>query len=415
MKALLHHDHWLSVLKEHEGVSAADFALRYNRKTDWPVKEIAEQLHCYPKAMKKAGEYHKEGMIYTKTALEQSSGYAASLFKATRWNCTELPAKHVCVWDMAGGLGMDTLAWAINGARVLYSEKNPEVCAIAEHNHRIHGVTDRITYRCGDAMELLKTYSGPKPALLYIDPSRRFEGKRVLSLKESQPDVLSHLPLLTSTGARILLKLSPMMDVAQAASELGGYIQFYVISVGGEVKELLAYIDPTDTERYEGADVHAVLLNKSGKVLYETRATPASRVPSGPLKRFFYEADAAIFKAGGIDALAETFNLHRLHASVGYLTGDTGKKNFPGNVYEVIDAMPYKPKKVKQWLKYNGLDRVHIHQRGFPEPVDTLYKRLGCSMGEDAHLFATLDSAGEWTIILTKQAEKNLSSFSDVS
>ncbi|TVQ68436.1 MAG: hypothetical protein EA363_11240 [Balneolaceae bacterium] len=153
-------------------------------------------------------------------------------------------------------------------------------------------------------------------------------------------------------------------------------------------------------------------------------------VRSGPPGTLLYEPDPSLFKMRLIDEAARRYGLIRIHPEIGYLTnGDTrvtGSPSplqpttpppsrspspsrssslstpgaFPGKVFRIRRTLPYKPRHLKKWLEEAGLTRVHIHQRGFPLTVDQLYKKLGCRMGEDAHLFGTMACDGQKVVIV---------------
>ncbi|TVQ75552.1 MAG: hypothetical protein EA363_00335, partial [Balneolaceae bacterium] len=310
---LLHDPGWLDVMRQHYDLDASEFALRFSGRTDWPVREIAEQLHCYPRAEAKLGPLHRPGMIYLREALEQASGYAAATWRARNWlaghykagraastyksrqsastdvSVGTAPEPHadlspspgrsrtLRVADLTGGLGIDAAAFARAGAQMDYCERQPVLASVARHNHSLLELAPRIRWHTGDGMEWLASRQreevqwkesqpednqrkdnqrkgsqrkGSQPAdsqpedrkldLLYIDPSRRPGGKRVLSLQDSEPDVTRHLGLIRSAAHRCLIKLSPMMDPVDAARSLEDCVAVIAVSVDGELKELLA-------------------------------------------------------------------------------------------------------------------------------------------------------------------------------
>ena len=454
---LLHDSGWLDVMLRHYELDASQFALRFSGRRDWPVREIAEQRHCYPRAEAKLGELHRPGMIYLREALEQASGYATAIWRARNWVRTDSRPQQESTFrvaDLTGGLGIDSAAFALAGAQVDYCERNPELAAIARHNHEMLGIASRIRQHTGDGMEWLnKRQASPPPGeaghhgdsphafdLLYIDPSRRPGGKRVLSLQDSEPDVTRHTDLIRSAARRCLIKLSPMMDPVDTVRSLDDCVAVIAVSVDGELKELLADCIPAPGSQASGSGtrrppVHmAVLLDGSGNERFRfTSDSGATDAPvSGPPGSLLFEPDPSLFKMRLIDEVARRYGLSRIHPEIGYLTDGqplaTGHattplapagplatdrapthpaptpstlKAFPGKVFRIRHVLPYKPRTLKKWLAENGLTGVHIHQRGFPLSVDQLYRKLGCRMGEDAHLFATTAHDGQKVVIVT--------------
>ena len=497
---LLHNPGWMEVMMRHYELDASEFALRFAGTEDWPVREIAEQRHCYPRAQEKLGPLHRPGMIYLREALEQASGYATATWRARNWVTTGEKSKRSAVSkddsssgarlhdnpdspsepdsifrvaDLTGGLGIDSAAFALAGAHVDYCERQPLLAAIARHNHGLQELTSRIRWHTGDGLAWLagQRTSGQsreqeqrqKRDLVYIDPSRRTGGKRVLSLQESEPDVTRHMALIRSAAHRCLVKLSPMMDPVDAARSLDDCVAVIAVSVDGELKELLA--DCVPAQKQEVPDqrrppLHvAVMLDASGKERFRftsesgasgtaktypeqpshtdpqtshqyshpphlqshphpspsTSAPPPSAQPPATL---LFEPDPSLFKMRLIDEVARRYGLVRIHPGIGYLTDGqlptpsgppspsgpptpSTPEAFPGKVFRIRRTLPFKPRHLKKWLGEAGLTRVHIHQRGFPLTVDQLYKKLGCRMGEDAHLFATTAHDGQKVVIVT--------------
>lgn len=420
---------WIELLDKYREIKAADFALKFGGRSDWPVKALAEQLHCYPRAEEKLGPLHCDGMIYLREALEQASGYTAAMHRANAWKpegkggttgfqsdffieATDSgnpdTRRRPLVADLAGGLGIDAAAWASTGVHVIYNERNRMLAEIAQHNHRQLGFEDRMAHHTGDAKAwLVAATEGrqPKPDLVYLDPSRRAGERRMISLDECEPRLTELIPLLRMAAPRYLVKLSPMLDISQLQKKLPDCHTITAVSVNGEVKELLA---DCSTDRKTGSNERwplrkAVRLNPNGEVIFELQSDDDSLsrpAGSGPPESYLFEADPALFKANLIDETAECFGLRRIHPQIGYLTGRNRIKDFPGRIYRIRAILPYKPRKLRRYLSENRLRKVHIHQRGFPLSVDQLFHKLGCSMGEDAHLIATTNHQGAFIIMV---------------
>ncbi len=452
---LLQDPGWLDVMLRHYDLDASGFALRFAGRTGWPVREIAEQRHCYPRAEAKLGLLHRPGMIYLREALEQASGFAAATWRAQTWVAAGgSPGHNYRVADLTGGLGVDSAAFARAGAQVDYCERQPVLAAIARHNHGLLELAPRIRWHTGDGMEWLasrpqegsQNESGLPEArkldLIYIDPSRRPGGKRVLSLQDSEPDVTRHLALIRSATHRYLIKLSPMMDPVDAARSLEDCVAVIAVSVDGELKELLADCIPVQGEKqaqgqrqgssgqhrtpvqYKHPVHHAVMLDASGNERFRfsnesgapgatgTAGTPgshdtstAAEMRAGPAGTLLFEPDPALFKMRLIDEAARRYGLVRIHPEIGYLTNrpespEPYPSDFPGKTYRIRHILTFKPRALRKWMAENELAGVHIHQRGFPLTVDQLYRKLGCRMGEDAHLFATTAHDGQKVVIV---------------
>ena len=80
--------------------------------------------------------------------------------------------------------------------------------------------------------------------MIYIDPARRGKSQeRLYALSDCEPDVLLLLPVLLKRCKRLIIKMSPMVDVTRLREELSLRFQLYIVSVRNECKEMLAVID----------------------------------------------------------------------------------------------------------------------------------------------------------------------------
>ncbi|KPQ00827.1 MAG: N6-adenine-specific methylase [Bacteroidetes bacterium HLUCCA01] len=389
-------DLWMQRLKTYQSWDPQRYLLKFPADVC-----TAEQLRCYPKARRKFPTLHTDGMAYTRLALEQSSGEAAALFKSSLITGASLI-------DLTGGLGMDSLAFSRVANHVYYVEPVRQPYLLARRNHTLWGAAN-ISWHACDAREALHTLPGCDWA--YIDPSRRHQDRRSFLLSDCEPDVTAMWDELRSHSRNIMVKLSPLYDLKALDRELPGLTRILVVSVQGEVKEILALSE--STRAVTEPEVHAVCL--PGPVQFSAQsAVPEVQVPLADVRAMIQTAapggpdtgigkdvftdgnpigentalvvpDAAVIKAGLTDQLAMHFNLKRLNYSTDFLVGRT--RFHPGATsYPIENIREYKPRQLKQDLR--GL-RVHIHPRSFPEDTRMLYRRLGLQMGEDAHLFFT--------------------------
>ncbi len=456
---------WYAIVEENLDMDAASFALRHSDKKGMPVRALAEQIHCYPRAKAKLGPFHLPGMIYLQEALEQSSGYAVATWRAGRFN-------RPVIADMTGGLGVDTAAWASGGSLVYYCEKNGNLAAVARHNHELMGLPGRIFYHCGDAGSLIdgnwnegKWHAGKAPEtkppklldLLYLDPSRRVSGRRVYAIDECEPAVLELLPLMRRIAPEFLIKLSPMIDLQELARLIPECRWIGVVSCDGEVREVLAYgaFGPGSPDD-EPVIREAVILNKNGTVQHRFRSdespvngtsgerqqndpsklTASGRTLSEPAKGMNAEAmegttdtsgtgiadtsakgttvkpeagmwlfvpDPALVKADMLDRCCERYGLNRMHHKSGYLVGETPVSDFPGKCHEIDYVLDYKPRLIRNWLPGQDLEKVHIHVNSFPMSVEQLYRTLDCQMGEKGHLFFTRTHDSSYIMLVSRK------------
>lgn len=345
---------------------------------------VAEQFICYPKAELKFPTWHKPGMVYTKLSLEQSSGEFAANYKAT------LITGDI-IWDLTGGLGMDSAAFAQKAKTVHHNEPDTSLSKIARNNHRVLGI-DTILYCCESAEDLINKINSADT--IYIDPARRSGKGRTFLLKDCVPDVIQILPKLKQKSKRIIVKLSPIYDLKKIFKELSGTRQIHVVSVKGEVREILAILDDSLPETITSVILPEIYIITK-KATFDSQLNQSeSTIPTGS---FIHVADPAIYKA---ETLIDFSKRHDLNywGTGGYLFSDK-----PGIIgcqsYRVLESMIYKPKELKKRLRGK---RLNIHKRNFPIEVDSLYKTLSTSMGDEYHLFFTRLKDGTKGVCITE-------------
>ena len=377
---------WLRRLQDHTGTEAN----RYLLSNPGDII-VAEQLHCYLKAVKKFPTLHRHGMAYTKLALEQSSGEITARFKAKLIDGESIT-------DLTGGLGIDSLAFSETVQKVHYVDTALQPYLLARHNHALCGATN-IEHHLSSAGEALDNI--PATDWMYIDPSRRNPNKRVFLLSECEPDIVGLWSRILQKVCYAMVKLSPMYDLRAIERELPGVNRIYVVSVDGEVKEILAIAGRNKNS--ESVRITSVCLPEDFRIDQEEvplQTADLSRYDLVDLA--LHVPDAAVIKSRSTNAFGAQFGLQRLNAKTDYLIGP--KKFLPAaKSYPITEILDYKPKILRKQLK--GM-KVHIHQRGFTLTTDVLYSKLGVEMGEDAHLFfSTVLQAGKSALIVLKTSE----------
>lgn len=408
-------DGWADILIAHAGESPADFALSCRSEFGAFTPLLAEQLHCYAKAQNKLPQLHEPGWLYDKTALEQSSGEAAAAWKAGL-------VSGRCMADLTGGLGIDTLFLSRRFEQVHHVEQNERISFLARHNYAIarseESAGPGLQHHHLSAEAFLQEIeqASERLDLIYIDPSRRQGGQRVYQLSDCAPDVPALLPKLERCADAIMLKLSPMYDLKQLCRELPQVQWIQVISVNGEVKELLC-----GWRHGTGPDViipktTAVLLDEAGAARHKLEIGASGMAPEEGLhlewlqqleKPVLAVPDAAVIKAGGSGVAARNYGLKRISRHHDYLMDTNGSvpADFPGTLYRVERVMAYQPKKLKKFFKQQNISRLHIHKRQFDVAVDALYRKFGLQMGEQAHAFFTKDGGGLSCCFITQKLD----------
>ena len=287
--------------------------------------------------------------------------------------------------DLTGGYGVDTLFLSELFSRTDYVEQNAELCRIMEHNKALwaekHQGAISVHNTTAEAfLEQTNQYD-----LIFIDPARRdSHGSKVFRLADCTPNVITLLPLLQqhlTPNGRLMLKLSPMLDITQAVKDLTSTKNpltwdIHIVAVKNEVKEVLLL-------SHGAGLITAIDLTQKEQVFTFTREEEMSSPLSvnGPLSQnadnlFLYEPNAAILKAGAYKLIARRFGLKKADTNTHLYFSDTLIPDFPGKTYKVL---PF-----REGMRVGPTANVLV--RNYPLTAEQLKKKLHLRDGGTAFI-----------------------------
>ncbi|MDF2456977.1 MAG: hypothetical protein K0R51_2970 [Cytophagaceae bacterium] len=333
----------------------------------WNTSLLVRQLKGIKTAKQKFPSLYKnQGILYPPTvSLEQASSEVTARYKASL-------IKADTIIDLSGGMGIDTYFFSLQSKEMIYVEPQQELLNIAAHNFKALKA-DHVQCICATAAEFLETYKGHSQ-LIYIDPSRRKEGKRLSDYKDWEPDIVGLKPQLWKAGDKILIKLSPMTDITAVCKALGEVKEVFVLSDRNECKEVLLQLE----HNFNGEPrIHAVLL-QSGEItkysFYASEEQAASPAFSEPLN-YLYEPDVALLKAGSFKKIAVDQQVKKIQAHTHLYTSEQLQENFPGKVFQLQAVKPYSKSNITALI---GKERdFHVLTRNTtitPEQVKKQFK-----------------------------------------
>ena len=340
---------------------------------------------------------------------EQCSSELAARYKAEIVNGKCPNGK--CL-DLTGGYGVDTYFLSEQFEQTDYVEQNAELCRIATHNFSLIDNRKSIIVNHTTAEDFLSSLSGEVGRgydLIFLDPARRdSHGGKVFRLEDCTPNVVELLPTLLAHGKRILLKLSPMLDLSQAIRELSIVHRtsvlrtlswdIYVVAIKNEVKEVLLLSRESRTKSQEPIITAIDLAQKDQAFVFtkeeESNSEAVQQCNGLTAKRsfspkdgqekqplFLYEPNAAILKAGAYKLIAERFNLHKLDVNTHLYVSETLIPNFPGRVWKIGQMLNGK---INEKM-VNG-QMVNIICRNYPLTPEQLKKKLHLRDGGTAYV-----------------------------
>ena len=381
---------FIDFILQHEHEDTARLLLSAARYPDIDMPLAVQQIEGRRTAREKwPGLLECEEVLYPpRLNREQASSEATARHKATLLSDLQPPTSAITtVADLTGGMGIDTLAFARVAEHVDYVERSPDLCALMAHNLRALGITN-VSVHCADSLEWLQQQDRHFD-LLFVDPARRDkQGRKVAAFEDCAPDILAHQKLLLSKGKEIMVKASPMIDITLGASQLAGVSDIHVIAVQGECKEVLFRCGKPDGEPFIHCDhlhhgeVDEFAFSREDEA--RAQATYASE-----MKKYLYEPNAALMKAGPFKLISQREGLEKLAQHTHLYTDDRLLQHFPGRIFSVLAEVSPSRKAVAEAIP-DG--KAHVVTRNYPVPAADLQKQLG--LREGGHLFVIATTLG---------------------
>lgn len=353
------------------------------------VQELVGQIEAKRKAKQKLPTWFLSENIYypNKLNIEQTSSEITANYKANLISGTNLI-------DLTGGFGVDVFSFSKSFDTIIHCELNKELSAIAKHNFDVLQLTNINTINTDGI-----SYVNEKKQQfdwIYIDPSRRNDVKeKVFLLEDCTPNVPKNLETLFKYSNAIMIKISPIMDISAAVSQLDCTMEIHVVAVENEVKELLFLLKKGYDKTIQ---IKTVNLTKNNRQTFNTawlkNTGPASL--SKPLD-YIYEPNSAILKAGLFNEVSHQLKIYKLNKN-SHLYTSNELKEFPGRRFKILHLLPFNLKTLKKSFPQK---KANIATRNFPETVSQIRKKTKIKEGGDHYLFFTKDTNERLIVLIT--------------
>ncbi|WP_313100893.1 class I SAM-dependent methyltransferase [Epilithonimonas sp.] len=333
--------------------------------SDVTMQEIVQQIKGRKTAEKKFSFLLKEGIIFPPNLnLEQASSQSTAEYKAQN-------LKGKSFLDLTCGFGIDAYFLSKNFDDVTLIEQNPELISIVENNWKTLGRKAHfINENLEEFLENLQQAQidiGKIFDIVYLDPARRDQqNKKKFLLEDLSPHLLEIEEKINSITDKIIVKLSPLIDISYLISELKNITEIQIIAVRNEVKELVLIIENQVTK-----DVKITCINLESdepEFSFNFNDEKSAKSKFSESLNFLYIPNNSILKAGAFNIISEQFGLKKLHPNTHFYTSENKIENFPGRVLEIekIDA-----KDLKKGEKYNLISKNYPLK---PEEIKKKYK-----------------------------------------
>lgn len=393
---------------EHRNDDVRQLALRRQNTEGVDMAYALQQIDGWQRAKTKLPTWAAtNGMVFPPhISMEQCSSEATATYK-------QKLAKGAKMADLTGGFGVDFSYMSRNFSHATYVEQQEHLCQTAQHNFKVLGLNNTSVV-CTDAETFLHSLN-EKLDLIYLDPARRdSNGKKTYAITDCTPDVVRLMPTLLSKAKKIIIKLSPMLDITEAANQLDCIDEVHVISVKNECKEMLLVADTenrrstmkivcvNDESTYTADETHE---GRKGKYALQPIATTPPAAGD-----MLLVPNASVMKAGCFSSLTDRFDIQKLDPNTHLFiaknadfienTQSTLLYTFPGKTYQISAVSSMNSRELRSNL--DGITHANIAVRNYPMSADQLRKKLKLKDGGDTYIFITR-MAQKHIAIITKK------------
>ena len=318
-----------------------------------------------------------EGIIYPRhLSLEQCTSQYVAQFKATF--IKDLLGEGFAMADLTGGMGVDCFFISQYADKAYYYDIQPDLCELARHNFAVLGRDIRVCT------------TGTVPvaqglSLLYIDPARRDgAGRKLVSIRDCQPDVVEMQEDLKRQARYVMVKLSPMLDMTRALTEIGNVRQVLIISLDGECKEMTLLIDREFSAEPLISAVDIARDGTPGPMISATRSQEKALdlpIASDLSGGYIFEPHAALMKSGLMRTLAARTGTSLLKSDT-HLFHSAVPVDFPGRCFRLAGVIPFDRRGTAPLMKC----QANVSVRNFPLTAAQLQQKLKIRDGGDRYL-----------------------------
>jgi len=377
-------------------------ALQAGKYPEVDMPFALDQIEGRQTALTKIPSYSKKnGILYPHhLSMEQCSSELTALYKAHVVEINSSSSERNTFTDLTAGFGVDFSFIAPLFKKATYVEQQEYLCELARNNFPLLNLSHAqiLNANCLNYLEQMNPVDW-----IFLDPARRDKhGSKVVSIADCEPNMEALEPLLLQKGEKILVKLSPMLDITLALHTLKHIHEVHVVAVNNECKELL-FILKQGTISTDEIKISAINLPKNDQIFTSTPSEEEKAIVDYATKveEYLYEPHTALIKAGAFKSLGARYGLKKLHPNSHLYTSSEWIKDFPGRIFSVQHTYGFSKKELKNLQE---IKQANITVRNFPSSVAELRKRLKLSEGGDQYIFCTTMQPSEKILIHCKKA-----------
>lgn len=385
----------LQFSKDHEHINVHELALQASKFPEIDIPQALQQIKGLQVAKSKLPSWYRfDNVIYpVQLFLEQCSSEDTALYKQSLCDISEVMV------DLTGGFGIDISFLSKNFSKAIYVEQQESLVELAKHNFSVLGLHN-IEVVNADAVDYLSKIDAVD--MIYIDPARRdLKGRKTVSIEDCTPNLLDIQSMLDSKAERVMIKLSPMLDISLALKSLPNISEVHIVSVDNECKELLFIKE----QNFRGVEpiLHCINIMSTSDCFSFSRTEEENTLAdyTSSLNRYLYEPNASLMKAGAYKVVCDRYNVKKLHLSSHLYTSDLIINDFPGRKFKILTVSSLNKKDIKR--DFSIIKQANIATRNFPLKAEELRKRLNLKDGGNIYIFGTTLSDNQKVLLICEK------------
>jgi len=354
--------------------------------TEWIINEKKFEKK-FPKLIQSKGLLW--GSVCEQATDEAVANHKAGFFKGEKF------------LDLTAGLAIDTFAFAKNFQTVYAVEQNKNLIPFLQFNAERLNITN--VYFIINSSEKFLENNHQQFDLIYLDPSRKINQKKVYHPKDCSPNVFEILPLLFSFTKTILIKLSPMIEIHELFHWFQNMEWIWVISKDNECKELLVLLNK---EFNQQPQFRVSIIKKNDAFVYELNSSQnfSNSLNEQDLEKYHYVLlpDVTFTKIHFLNYLQSITEGLLTSSHDGILLFNKKLGNYYGRIKKIIKIMGIS--EFSAYQKQKGLWNATVIKKHFPLKVEEIRKKWKISEGTSDH-FIFIHYQNENKVIHCKEEE----------
>ena len=222
------------------------------------------------------------------------------------------------------------------------------------------------------------------------------------SLNDCSPNLLEMIPYLKQKVKFIIVKSSPILNIAEVNKNVEGVSDFWVVSLRNECKELLFKID--FEHKTEEQIIHTINFTADGTqtLSMPLRKDEIERYGIPEAGDYLYEPNSSIMKAMLFDGIyAQYGDMLKIAPNSHLFFSKNAFLNFPGRIFKIREIALFKKGKSLDTIKGT---KANVATRNFPLSASELSRKLKIKDGGETYLFGTTLSTKQTVLIVCEKA-----------